>query len=123
MARVAGCKVEAHHAKIQDFDADFYGEVRNNSTTVEECHPLLFMDIYRILSEVPHLFRKRTAWLCGLEVYRRNSYFCKLRVIHVFAFSVGDQTDDCRVVLVHGVSLRVINEASFVFFVPAFFLS
>lgn len=28
MARVPGCKVEAHHAKIQDFDADFYGEFR-----------------------------------------------------------------------------------------------
>lgn len=27
MARVAGCKVVAHHAKIQDFDADFYREV------------------------------------------------------------------------------------------------
>lgn len=27
MARVKGCKVEAHHAKIQDFDADFYREV------------------------------------------------------------------------------------------------
>ncbi|CAM9109196.1 unnamed protein product [Sphacelaria rigidula] len=26
MSRVAGCKVEAHHAKIQDFDADFYRE-------------------------------------------------------------------------------------------------
>ncbi|CAN0472182.1 unnamed protein product, partial [Laminaria digitata] len=24
MARVKGCTVEAHHAKIQDFDADFY---------------------------------------------------------------------------------------------------
>lgn len=28
MARVKGCKVEAHHAKIQDFDADFYRDVR-----------------------------------------------------------------------------------------------
>ncbi|CAM9217351.1 unnamed protein product [Ectocarpus sp. 13 AM-2016] len=28
MARVKGCKVEAHHAKIQDFDADFYREFR-----------------------------------------------------------------------------------------------
>lgn len=27
MARVSGCKVEAHHAKIQDFDADFYRDV------------------------------------------------------------------------------------------------
>ncbi|CAM9239507.1 unnamed protein product, partial [Ectocarpus sp. 12 AP-2014] len=28
MARVKGCKVEAHHAKIQDFDANFYREFR-----------------------------------------------------------------------------------------------
>lgn len=28
MARVKGCKVEAHHAKIQDFDGDFYRDVR-----------------------------------------------------------------------------------------------
>eukprot|EP00752_Nemacystus_decipiens_P014217 g12646.t1 len=28
MARVKGCKVEAHHAKIQDFDGDFYRDFR-----------------------------------------------------------------------------------------------
>lgn len=27
MARVPGCRVEAHHAKIQDFDSDFYSQV------------------------------------------------------------------------------------------------
>lgn len=28
MARVSGCNVVAHHAKIQDFSADFFAEVR-----------------------------------------------------------------------------------------------
>ena len=34
MARVAGCTVEAHHAKIQDFDADFYRDVRRNTSNI-----------------------------------------------------------------------------------------
>lgn len=28
MARVSGCNVVAHHAKIQDFSAEFFAEVR-----------------------------------------------------------------------------------------------
>lgn len=32
MARVPGCNVKAHHAKIQDFDADFYSQVRGVTT-------------------------------------------------------------------------------------------
>lgn len=27
MARVPGCTVKPHHGKIEDFDAEFYGEV------------------------------------------------------------------------------------------------
>lgn len=34
MARVSGCTVEAHHAKIQDFDADFYREVNDANSAV-----------------------------------------------------------------------------------------
>lgn len=40
MARVKGCKVEAHHAKIQDFDADFYRDVR--------CSCLVFSFVFRL---------------------------------------------------------------------------
>lgn len=34
MARVKGCKVEAHHAKIQDFDGDFYRDVRERASSI-----------------------------------------------------------------------------------------
>lgn len=63
MARVAGCTVEAHHAKIQDFDSDFYSQVRAG-----------------------HLLLTTAARVIGSKiVYLESSQLCVRMLCHVFS--------------------------------------